>query len=192
MLAEEYGVYASLKDFKAGKLTKKCESININMIGGRYEIVLVNGDQKEKIILRESDIWGFKRGLTDYRIIEEKPRAISTKGEIWMYSDYRDRIDLYGTDTAFYKESNTYPYASKGVDGELILVHNMKELFKLMEPKEVERIDKELHAFRVSSFLEDTADYYNSTRPGYQSSRIKVFFYLGGNRTANGKRPISF
>lgn len=188
----ENGVYNSLKDFKEGKLSKKCESMNIEQFGGRYVITLINGDNKEKIVLRESDIWGYKRELTDYRIIDGLPRAIATKGEIWIYSGYMDKKEIFKGDTAYYKESNVYPYASKGIDGELVLVHNMKELFKLMDQKEVPRIDKELRAFKVSSFLEDVADYYNSTRPGYLSSRIKVFFYEGLNRTANGKRSISF
>ena len=192
-ISAQSGVYKTSKDFKEHKLSQECESINMEMLVGKYYIILINGKDKEKIMLKGSGIWGFRRGMTDYRIIEDLPRAIATKGEIWVYSGYFDRIDLdKDKDTSYYKTSTTYPYASKGIDGPLILLKSQKDMFNLMNPAVVGQVKTALNKFQVSFYLEDTIDYYNSLRPNYISSRFKKFYLNDLNKTANGHRSVSF
>ncbi len=119
------GIYKTLQDFKNNKLSQTCESIMVEKLGSKFIIILHNGDKKEKIELKGSGIWGYKKEMTDYRIIDDVPHAIATKGEIWMYSGAGDKIGLakdFNNDTTYYKESNALPFASKGLEGALVEV----------------------------------------------------------------------
>jgi len=187
------GVYMSLQDFKNHKLSKECEFVGMEYLMGKYSIIIENGKNKEKIALKGSRIWGFRRGICDYRVIDDLPHCIATKGAIWYYSGADDKImtDKEG-DTCYYKDSNAYPYASKGLDGPLVKLNNNKDLLKLMDTKGAEDVLDKAKKFWLSIYGEDWADYYNSTRPGFLSTRYKKIFYGGINHTANGHRPVSF
>lgn len=194
LLFAESGIYKTLEDFKANKLSQTCDNLSVTILGSNYVLTLKSGDNKETINLKGSGIWGFRRDMTDYRIIDNAPRAIATKGEIYVYSDAFDYIGLEaGTnDITYFKKSNAFPSASKGIDGKIIVLSNPNVLFDMMDKKVSEEVMERVKKFLVSYFMEDIADYYNSLRPGYLSTRYQKFYYESVNRTANGKRPSPF
>jgi hypothetical protein len=173
------GVYATQEDFLNKKLTKVCDGISVTQVAGNYTIILHTGDKSEKIALKNADFWGFKRDTTDFRIINHLPRAIATKGEIYFYSDYFGWLEIKKDDVIFHKTDNTYPMASKGIDGQIVTLHTYKDLYNLMKPELVPAIKKELTRKNIAwcNYMEGIADYYNSQQPGYVGPRITVVDY---------------
>lgn len=178
MIFAQCGVYLTKEDYLQKKLSKVCERIKMSQVGGKFVIKLVTGSNEEKIVLAESGIWGFRRKNTDYRIIETLPRAIATAGSIYVYSGYWDTIGTRNNQVMFFKFSNTYPMASKGLDGEIVTLHSFKDLYKMMDPAYVEKVKTDLKSKKYfGEFLETHADYYNSLQKGFSGTKLEGLVY---------------
>ncbi len=180
----QVGIYQTIEEYKRGTPSKTGDWINSEMVFGKWSFTLHNGKDKQKFDAKS--IWGYKKGNRDYRIIDGEPYFIATKGALYIYSGIKDSIQIKGNEIIYHKIDNRYPYLSKGINGELVKIHNYKDILKQMEPKKAAEIEAIIQnekkhpkqSITVTSFSEDIADYYNSLQPGYVGPRFTSFEYV--------------
>lgn len=158
------GIYKTQEDFINNKLTNPSKAMFKGQSGAVYTITLSGGEKREKININKTDIWGFKHNMTDFRVINHTAHAITAKGEIYMYSGPFDRFSMYtaykSNDTCYFKRDNAFPYASKGIDGEIVQIRNPQTLYDMMDPKTAEKVKQA----NTGTYLEAIAWYYNTLR----------------------------
>ncbi len=183
-------IYKTIGEYKSDK-----PSFTGDRMVFQGNIALFVGKVKQKI--DPQTIWGYSEGNRDYRMIDKEPHFIATKGVYYVYSGSADSITLIGDSAIYHKSGNAYTYVGKGLEGTPQKTHSYKDFLKMIEPAEAAEINKifekekkdpkahPVNAFgrivyknTLTSFTEDMADYYNSTRPGYVGKRFKAFIYI--------------
>src|SRR4051812_6822875 len=78
------GVYLTASDYINGKLTDECKKISIPSGPGPDDRVALLG--KRSYLWTE--IWGYKDGMSEYRILYGQPMLIACKGAIYVFTYY--------------------------------------------------------------------------------------------------------
>lgn len=167
------GVYLSVDDYLSGKLTDECQSLSVPRKPGENDLIVLltkNGRKTYKF----SQVWGYKDGLSEYRMIQSLPYLIVCKGEILAFAPYGP-IRQVGKKVVYYRRQLNF--------GEIVVTKNMRDpdpitlsdftqLWQAVDSNSVPDLKKEYSKLVVSNegvyvVPEQIINYYNSTRPGY-------------------------
>jgi hypothetical protein len=168
------GVYLSADDYLNNKLTDECKSLSIPSRKGPNDRILLLTSKGSKTYTFY-EVWGFKDGIAEYRVVHGRPMLIVCKGVLWAFSP-NGSLKKKG-DKIVFQRTLTYGFGEITVtkdirDPEPITYTGYPDLWKQFEPKSVPGLKEYYSKLMLKdedNFVapEEIINYYNSTRPGY-------------------------
>lgn len=167
------GVYLSADDYINHKLTDECQSLSVPSKPGENDVIVLLTKNGRKTYLF-SEVWGYKNGHSEYRILQGKPHLIACKGNIYALTPYGPILQK-GKKVIYYryKESFGAVTITKDIsDLNPSTYTDYTELWKQFDSTSVKDLkDYYIKLIPASKGYEVAPEhiinYYNSTRPGY-------------------------
>jgi hypothetical protein len=170
LLSAQCGLYLTQEDYLNKKLTdERKNGFRLNSTVRIYN----RGDKSSEYIVDFTKVWGYRFGLTDYRIIDGKPRAILSAGEFYFFGDIEDKFyfDKKEKRIMFSYDASNFGLVSKGINGEMKKSTSYKVLYEILGITDVKAFKKELmdwikkNDLRSGGLPSEVVDCYNNRFP---------------------------